>query len=454
MNNTPTPRKFTRRDFLKLGGQGVLLALLAKTAPTAARQLGAAMNARPGSQFARPFAAPLTIPPDVYMRLAATDGFISLPNRAEPLYIFGFVQVPIDVPLSVPPTAPVSPLPDALDVYKGNVQLPAPIIGVDQEAETYITLINLGLVMRPDLDDAHTIHWHGFPNATAIFDGVPEVSIAVPPARNFPYYYKPHVEGTFMYHCHFEDVEHIQMGMTGIVYVRPSQNAGSAIEYPPSSGKFYTKFAYNDTDGRTGYDREFAMLLEEIWTTPHDNLVSIQETIWPDYKANYWLINGRAYPDTVKPMNDPSLPSQPISSLIQVNPGDHVLLRFANLGYEQHSMQLQGIPMRVVGEDAMLLYGPGGLTDDTSYLTNALYIGPGEARDVIFEAPNFDGSASNTDSDDWGTYNFYRLQNRSPHKLTNNGASGLGGMVTEVRVYDPVKPVPDQGLDEINKTYS
>ena len=27
-----------------------------------------------------------------------------------------------------------------------------------------------------------------------------------------------------MYHCHFEDVEHVQMGMTGIVFVRPLQD--------------------------------------------------------------------------------------------------------------------------------------------------------------------------------------------------------------------------------------
>jgi FtsP/CotA-like multicopper oxidase with cupredoxin domain len=308
-------------------------------------------------------------------------------------------------------------------------------------------------VVRPDLDDSHTIHWHGFPNATAIFDGVPEVSISVPVGRVFPYFYKPHRAGTFMYHCHFEDVEHVQMGMQSIVYVRPSQNG------TPLGG--FTRFAYNDGDGSTGYNREFAFMLDEIWTTPHDNLESIQETVWPNYKANYWTINGRAYPDTAVPNGSvdpvtfeltappgrPDLEFQPNSALVQVNPGERVLLRLANLGYEQHAMQLPGIPLKVVGEDAALLRNG---TVDLSYFTNSIYIGPGEARDVLFTAPAFDASAP-TGADGVGTYNVYYFKNRSPQKLTNNGAPGLGGMVTEVRVYQS-SPLPPQAV--ANETYT
>jgi FtsP/CotA-like multicopper oxidase with cupredoxin domain len=233
-----------------------------------------------------------------------------------------------------------------------------------------------------------------------------------------------------MYHCHFEDVEHVQMGMTGSIFVRPSQN-GTSI------GGF-TKFAYNDGDGSTGYDREFTLLLNEIWTTPHDNLEAIQETVWPDYQANYWTINGRSYPDTLLPNNDPALPAQPLSSLIQVNAGERVLLRFANLGYEQQAMQLLGLPMKVVGEDATLLRNG---TVDLSYETNTVYIGPGEGRDVLFTAPAFSGA---------GDYDVYSLRNRNVHRLTNDGASGLGGQATEVWVY-PAGTLAEQSHP--NQTY-
>ena len=98
----------------------------------------------------------------------------------------------------------------------------------DEEDDITITLSNLGLLQRPDLFDGHTLHWHGFVNAIPLFDGVPELSLAVPVGRDFSYFYRPHDAGTYMYHCHFEDVEHVQMGMTGMVFVRPKQNKGVA----------------------------------------------------------------------------------------------------------------------------------------------------------------------------------------------------------------------------------
>jgi FtsP/CotA-like multicopper oxidase with cupredoxin domain len=433
MNEKSTPIKLNRRGFFRAGVMGTMSLLAGGILASLKTGMDTALAAPARAPQARP-QAPQAVPPPVFIRLAATDGHIQFPGRGSPsgggsgapVYVFGFVN------------APVGATPNELDVFKGVVQASAPIIGVDQEADVYLTMTNIGLVVRPDLDDSHTVHWHGFPNATAIFDGVPEVSIAVPVGRDFPYYYKPHRAGTFMYHCHFEDVEHVQMGMTGIVYVRPSQN-GTSI-----GG--YTKFAYNDGDGSTGYNREFALLLNEIWTTPHDNLEAIQETVWPDYKANYWTINARSYPDTVLPNNDPALPAQPLSSLIQANPGDRVLLRLANLGYEQHSMQLPGIRMKVVGEDAALLRN--GATD-LSYMTNTVYIGSGEARDVLFTAPAFSASAP-AFTDSVGTYNLYLFKNRSAQKLTNGGAPGLGGMVTQVRVYSG-SPVPAQ--THPNQTY-
>jgi len=413
MDKNPKTGRINRREFMRYG-VGALALAGGGAIPALA---GAKNGPGSGSKVAVPATSSVTL------RLAATDGHMLLPGRGspsvldgggdpvgDPVYIFGFVRVPVAV------------TPNELDVYKGGIQTPAPIIGVDQESDVYLTMTNIGLVVRPDLDDAHTIHWHGFPNATAIFDGVPEVSISVPPGRDFPYFYKPHRAGSFIYHCHFEDVEHVQMGMQGLIYVRPAQNGTSL-------GGF-TTFAYNDGDGSTGYDREFSVHLNEVWTTPHDNLEAIQETVWPNYKANYWTINGRSYPDTLLPNNDPSLLAQPISSLIQVNAGERVLFRFSNLGYEQQAMQLPGIPMRVVGEDAAFLRN-GSV--DLSYMTNTVYIGPGEDRDVLFTAPDF--VPAQVESDANGAHNVYWLKNRSLKALTNGGMPGLGGQVTQVRVY-------------------
>jgi len=416
-------RRLGRRDLLRLGGRGAALLAAGSLLPVAVAQIGSRFGAgqakaarRSAGFLSSPAAGPeMPSAAATEIRLVATDGFTNLPGR-DPLYVFGFRDV----------SANFNDPPNVLDVYKGHVQAPAPILWVDQDTDVEVRLTNIGLVIRPDLDDSHTIHWHGFRNQISIFDGVPEASIAVPVSRTFRYYFNPHEEGTYMYHCHFEDTEHVQMGMVGVVFVRPSQNGGGNL------------YAYNDGDGSTRYDREYALLLQDVWTVPHDNLASIQETVWSDYDANYWVINGRCYPDTAKPNlgetgEDPDLGSQPISSLIQMNPGEVALLRFVNLGYEQHAMELLGIPMEVVGEDATYLGPLASGRDNIKYTTNVVYIGPGESRDVLITAPAHVGP---------GPYDTYLLKNRNLAKLHNPGVSGLGGMATEVRVYSA--DVPDQ----------
>jgi FtsP/CotA-like multicopper oxidase with cupredoxin domain len=399
---------FSRRTFLKTVGVGA-----AWTAATA----GAAGAL--GRQLLAPASAATTT-----LALAATDGYMSVPGReGNPVYIFGFI--PVD------PAASISSL---IATYKGHAQTSAPTLSFLQDDDVKITLTNLGLVQRPDLVDSHTIHWHGFDVPSPLNDGVPEVSVAVPIGKQLTYFYRPHREGTYMYHCHFEDVEHVQMGMTGIVFVRPKQDG------TPQGG--YTKFAYNDGDGSTGYDRHYAILLNEVEARQHDADRDIQEFIPTDYDPQYFTLNGRCYPDTVRPNDDPgfSTPnpnyddapdhSQPNSALIQINPGERGLLRLANLGYQQHAMQLPGIPMHVIGQDASML------RNNTSYFTNTLYIGPGEARDVLFDAPAYNASWP-SDSDGRGPYNVYYFKNRDWRRLENMGSSapGPGGMMTEVRVY-------------------
>jgi FtsP/CotA-like multicopper oxidase with cupredoxin domain len=244
-----------------------------------------------------------------------------------------------------------------------------------------------------------------------------------------------------MYHCHFEDVEHIQMGMTGVIFVRPRQNQGATgIPVARSAGGPASSplgYVYNDgvAPGQarsTAYDREFVIFLTEVWADAHWRDAHIQVSDWSDYAPDYWLMNGRVYPDTIEPNYDPMvtptatpagdspaerLQFQPISSLVKANAQERVLLRFVNLGYRQAAMTLPGLPMRVVGKDATLLRGRDGT--DNSYLTNTVYVGPGESTDAIFTAQNT------------GTY---RLYNRDYAYLSNAGASGLGGQLTEIRI--------------------
>ena len=57
-----------------------------------------------------------------------------------------------------------------------------------QDDEVWLSLTNVGMIHRPDLFDQHSVHWHGFPQASAIFDGVPQASATVQMGSTFTYY--------------------------------------------------------------------------------------------------------------------------------------------------------------------------------------------------------------------------------------------------------------------------
>ncbi|MBW7885533.1 MAG: multicopper oxidase domain-containing protein [Caldilineaceae bacterium] len=434
-------KPITRRDFLRLAGGTLAAATGVSLIPRIA-----------GKNLLQPSwinsAGAQELPPDLVF--AATDGWISVPTTpATPFhpdnlapapfttYVFGFRNVTGQTPVQI-------------QAQKMKAQHSAPLFWADENQTLRLRLTNLGLAMRPDLVDAHTLHWHGFRHVIPFFDGEPMGSVSVPIDRDFTYIFKPHEPGTYMYHCHVEDIEHVHMGMTGLVYVRPAQNGNTAL-YP--SGKY----AYNDGDGTTGFDREFAMLLTEVWAEAHWDDSHIQLPEWTEYRVDFALLNGRTYPDTLAPSGsiDPYNPVydangdliptpgyehlqyQPISSLVQCNAGERVLLRFANLGFTQATMTTMGIKMHVVGRDATLLRGRTGA--DTSYLTNTVSVAAGESADAIFTAPAYRGP---------GPYDTYLLYNRSHSHVNNLSPTGYGGQMTEIRVF-PAGTVAPQTLPNI-----
>ena len=111
-----------------------------------------------------------------------------------------------------------------MDVGVMNGNIPAPLMAIDEDDEFFLTLTNVGMIMRPDLFEQHTVHFHGYPNASAFYDGVPDASVAINIGGSFTYYYLAPDAGTYFWHCHITPPEHLQMGMVGQIYVRPRQN--------------------------------------------------------------------------------------------------------------------------------------------------------------------------------------------------------------------------------------
>src|SRR6267143_5319102 len=175
-----------------------------------------------------------------------------------------------------------------LDIGVMNGNIPAPLMAIDEDDEFFLTLSNVGMIMRPDLFEQHTVHFHGYPNASAFYDGVPDASVAINIAASFTYYYLAPDAGTYFWHCHITPPEHLQMGMVGQLYVRPRQNrvantttlyaALQAQQLDPrtkcdssdvlcsnplpavnTGATGGAKYAYNDGDGTTRYDVEYPL---------------------------------------------------------------------------------------------------------------------------------------------------------------------------------------------------
>ncbi len=379
--------------------------------------------------------------------LMAGDGMVTMAD-GYPQYIFSFARAPL-------PGAGGSPS-DPNDYASWVMQegilaanAPAPTIVVDEDDELFLSLTNVGMTMRPDLFDPHTVHWHGFPQASAIFDGVPDSSVSVNMGATLSYYYNAKDAGTYMYHCHVEATEHMQMGMLGNLFVRPRQNRltngaslfdafatnpanvanGGTTPAPALNAVSHADgntYAYNDGDGTTRYDVDVPIQLGSFDPDFHDASLNVQPLPFADMNDRYFLLNGRGYPDTAAAGSLPDTEdpiggmheSQPVSSLVTAAPNQRILLRISNLNItEFYTIGTNGLPMEVVGLDARLLRDDEG--NNLYYKTNSLTLGGGQSADVIIVAPSTTGT--------WFLYS------QNLDRLSNN-TENFGGMMTEIRV--------------------
>jgi Multicopper oxidase len=346
---------------------------------------------------------------------------------------------------------------ELMDIGVMNGNIPAPLMAIDEDDEFFLTLSNVGQIMRPDLFEQHTVHFHGYPNASAFYDGVPDASVAINIGASFTYYYLAPDAGTYFWHCHITPPEHLQMGMVGQMYVRPRQNrvSGSlytalqnqqldprtkcdtsdilcsnplpAVNTGASGGGMY---AYNDGDGTTRYDVEYPLQIHGFDPNFHFVGMTFNPEGFADMKDKYFLLNGRSYPDTVTegPLATQTTDgamhfSQPLPSIINIPAGGKALLRISDLDVtEYQTLASLGIPMTVVGYNAKLLRDQAG--NNMYYKTNSITLAGGESLDVILDTTGIP----------LGTYYLY-----TPNlDHLSNDAENFGGLMTEVHVCSSV----------------
>jgi FtsP/CotA-like multicopper oxidase with cupredoxin domain len=370
-----------------------------------------------------------------------------------------------------------------IDVGVMNGNIPAPLFAIDEDDEFFLTLTNVGMIMRPDLFEQHTVHFHGYPNASTFYDGVPDASVAINIGGSFTYYYLAPDAGTYFWHCHITPPEHLQMGMVGQIYVRPRQdrvptvcptglancttdlytalqhqeadlrtkcdsttdilcsnplpavNTGAQARSTIVNSTGSTAgYAYNDGDGTTYYDVEYPIQIHGFDPNFHFVGMTFNPEEFNDMKDKYFLLNGRSYPDTVTPgplatvATDGKMHfSQPLPSIINIPAGGKALLRISDLDVtEYQTLASLGIPMTVIGYNAKLLRDQAG--NNLYYNTNSITLGGGESLDVILDTsvPKPDGTA-------YTKGEIYYLYTPNLDHLSND-AENFGGLMTEIHI--------------------
>lgn len=360
--------------------------------------------------------------------LTAGDGHVTMADGND-IYVFGFDDV------TGLPTNQIMNMvndPMAPGGMRG-AETTAPTINLKGGQEFYLSLTNAGMVERPDLTDSHTVHYHGFPNAGSVFDGEPMASIAIHMGETLTYYYDNVEPGTYMYHCHVEASEHMQMGMLGNLYVRPQQD-GTTV-----GGCASQLYAYNDGDGSTCYNVGYPIEITAFDPEFHHADNSYNEVDFAFMTDTYTLFNGRGYPDTINPcgrqtayptvpggwpacngadiLNSLGVPSQNTPALIMAKAGQKILLHFPSLStVDFYTVTLLGLPMTIIGQGARQYKNFNGTT--YYYNTGSITLGGGEAYDVLI----------NTAGASQGTYFLYTTN----LNYLSNDAEDFGGMMTEI----------------------
>ena len=381
-----------------------------------------------------------------------------------------------------------------MDVGVMNGNIPAPLVAVDEDDELFLTLTNVGMIMRPDLFEQHTIHFHGYPNASSFYDGVPDASVAINIGGSFTYYYLAPDAGTYFWHCHITPPEHLQMGMVGQLYVRPRQNrvpsgtslysslqaqqndhrtacnpaadilCSTNLPAVPTGATQGTdkvgnpqKYVYNDGDGSTAYDVEYPLQIHGFDPNFHFVGMTFNPEMFVDMKDKYFLLNGRSYPDTVMPGPQATQTSdgrmhysQPLPSIINIPVGGKAALRIADLSVSEYgTLASLGIPMHVVGYNAKLLRDQMG--NNTQYYTNSITIGGGESLDVVLDASDASCGAPGCAAEVYPAGSTFFLYTPQLDHLSND-AENFGGLMTEVHICNSVTGSSPANADTFGNT--
>lgn len=306
------------------------------------------------------------------------------------------------------------------------LRTPSPVIRVEQNDIIWIVLENNHYF-------PHSIHLHGIDHPYMDHsgegnDGVGQTGqMDVMPGQSKTYVIKPRQPGTMYYHCHVQPHVHIPMGLQGIFVVeenRPNNwvqvfNVGAGqVRHPSVAVK--EKYAAEYDLHYQSADKE----LHELARSANDPRLLArrlnQEYDITDASADYFMLNGRSFPYTLR------------ESLILLEQNQKVKLRVLN-GHEE------AFALHIHGHKPMVTHYDGVDNGPSSYIKRDVHaMVPAQRLDL-----ELNGTDNGLDSFGPGVWMFHDHVEKS---FTTNGI-GEGGDISLV-VYKGF--IDSRGIPEVH----
>lgn len=238
------------------------------------------------------------------------------------------------------------------------LRAPSPVIRIEQGDKVYITLENTHYF-------PHTIHFHGVDHpfrtpAGGDNDGVPATGAApVFPGASRTYELSPRHAGTMFYHCHVQTDKHLLMGLNGMLVVEENRPNNWLQTFNIGAGKV----RHSSVAVKAEYDQEYDLHYQAL-----DKNLSriIQESNDPrviarrmnrvynmtESQQNYYLLNGHAFPYTLR------------DALIIAQPDETIKLRILNAQHSNLALHFHGHKATVTAYDGVKLAASAQITRD------------------------------------------------------------------------------------------
>lgn len=290
-------------------------------------------------------AAPAAVPglSGPVINLTATDGYILTPD-ANSIYMWGFA-----------PTG-------------GRMQYPGPTMLLAEDVAVTVNLTNrLAVPVSILFPGQGTVTTTG---------GAPGLLTAeAPPGGTVSYTFTPAEPGTYAYYSGSRSDLQIEMGLLGAIVVRPTG-------YDAANPATWQAYAHADSL----YDHEYLFLITEIDPDIHNMAErgTLERIDTAGYFPVYWLLNGRAAPDTMADANVPWLPNQPYNCMPQAHPGERLLMRMVGGGRDLHPFHTHGNHHNVIARNGRLLGSAPAVGADNAEAAFTSTVFPGQTLDAIY----------------------------------------------------------------------